>query len=78
MSDLVANNLKSIMADIFDVDRDSITDGWEMGNPDQWDSGNHVRLILALEEELGISFEVSEIEATTSFKVLLATLEAKL
>jgi acyl carrier protein len=66
------------MADVFAVDRDSISDGWEMGNPDQWDSGNHVRLILALEEELGVSFEIAEIEAATSFKALLATLEAKL
>lgn len=78
MSELAANDLKSIMADIFEVDQNSITESWEMGNPDQWDSGNHVRLVFAIEEELGISFEVAEIEAVTSFKALLATLEAKL
>ena len=78
MSDLLPNNVKNIMADVFEINRDSIADNWEMGNPDQWDSGNHVRLILALEEEFGVSFEVPEIEAMTSFKRLLATLEAKL
>jgi acyl carrier protein len=66
------------MADVFEVDIDLIHDGWEMGNPDQWDSGNHVRLILALEEELGVSFEVAEIESATTYKTLLATLETKL
>jgi acyl carrier protein len=49
-----------------------------MGVVEQWDSGNHISLVLALEEEFGVSFEVSEIEAMTSFVDVVSTLEHKL
>jgi acyl carrier protein len=45
---------------------------------EQWDSGNHISLVLALEEEFGVSFEVSEIETMTSFADIVSTLENKL
>ncbi len=66
------------MADIFELDPRAISDSAEMGSPEQWDSGNHVRLVLALEEEFGVSFEVSEIEAMTSFRAVVSTLGGKL
>jgi acyl carrier protein len=78
MSEPLLNTVKRIMADILEVDERSINDATEMGVVEQWDSGNHIGLVLALEEEFGVSFEVSEIEAMTSFPDVVSTLERKL
>ncbi len=43
-----------------------------------WDSTNHVRLIVAIEEELHIRFQADEIVAPTSVGGLLDLIEAKL
>jgi acyl carrier protein len=78
MSEPLPDTVKRIMADILEVDERSINDDTEMGVVEQWDSGNHISLVLALEEEFGVSFEVSEIEAMTSFPDVVSTLERKL
>jgi acyl carrier protein len=67
-----------IMADILGIEASSIDDGLEMGSIEEWDSGNHVSLVLALEEEFGVSFNVPEIETMTSFADVVSTLETKL
>jgi acyl carrier protein len=78
MSDSLPDAVRQIMADILAIDERRIDDGLEMGMVEQWDSANHVRLVLALEEEFGVSFEVSEIETMTSFAEIVSTLERKL
>ena len=78
MPDSLHDTVRRVMADIFELDPRAISDSAEMGSPEQWDSGNHVRLVLALEEEFGVSFEVSEIEAMTSFRAVVSTLGGKL
>jgi acyl carrier protein len=78
MSDPLPDTVRRIMADILAIEERWIDDALEMGMVEQWDSGNHVSLVLALEEEFGVSFEVSEIEAMTSFAEVVSTLERKL
>ena len=78
MPDSVRDSVRRLMTDIFQLDPRAISDSAEMGAPEQWDSGNHVRLVLALEEEFDVSFEIPEIEAMTSFQGVLSTLESKL
>jgi acyl carrier protein len=78
MSDSLPDAVRRIMADILAIDECRIDDGLEMGMVEQWDSANHVSLVLALEEEFGVSFDVSEIEAMTSFAEVVSTLERKL
>jgi acyl carrier protein len=72
------DTVKQVMADVMEIDASSIDDHSEMGVIEQWDSGNHISLVLALEEEFGVSFEVSEIETMTSFADIVSTLENKL
>jgi acyl carrier protein len=78
MPESLPDTVRRIMADILEIDVNSIDDDSEMGVVEQWDSGNHISLVLALEEEFGVSFEVSEIEAMTSFVDVVSTLEHKL
>ena len=49
-----------------------------MDNTEAWDSANHISMMLALEDEFGISFDVSEIESMTSYFDVVQTVAAKL
>ena len=72
------DSVRRIMSDVFEIEASAIDDDAEMGTIEQWDSGNHISLVLSLEEEFGVSFEVSEIEDMTSFSEVMSTLESKL
>jgi acyl carrier protein len=78
MPDSLPDEVRRIIGDILEIDASAIGEDAEMGTIEQWDSGNHVSLVLALEEEFGVSFDVPEIEAMTSFPVIVSTLEKKL
>lgn len=72
------DTVKDIMAEIFQIEPSSIDGKTGYGTIRQWDSQNHVRLILALEEEFNVSFDVSEIEEMTTFDKVSSMLEKKL
>lgn len=78
MSDSLPDAVRRIIADTLGIEQSSIGDDAEMGSIEQWDSGNHISLVLALEEEFAVSFDVPEIEAMTSFAEVVSTLEGKL
>jgi len=59
--------VRQIMADLFAVDVGKIDESTSMSNTETWDSANHISLVLALEEEFDISFDVAEIESIVSF-----------
>jgi len=49
-----------------------------MDNTPGWDSANHINLVLALEEEFSISFEVSEFEMMTTYFDVVQVVSAKI
>ena len=65
------------MADIFHVDPSTIGDSTSPDTVARWDSANHISLVLALEEEFGIAFDVSEIESMLSFSRIVQGVAAK-
>lgn len=67
MRDDIEQRIKQIMADIFHLDPTRIDEQTAMDNTEAWDSANHISLVLTLEDEFAISFDVAEIEAMTSF-----------
>lgn len=70
--------LKILVADILDVDPESIDGSTTRDNTESWDSLNHINLVTALEQQFGVSFEVSEIESMSSFDDILQLMEVKL
>jgi acyl carrier protein len=66
------------MADILGIDQDSIDVSTAKDSTAGWDSLNHINLIVALEQEFQVSFDVAEIESMLSFSDILETLERKL
>ena len=69
--------VKQVMADILAIDANSIDGSTTKDGTASWDSLNHINLIVALEQEFNVSFEVSEIESMMSFSDILETLERK-
>ena len=77
MSKNVEQTIKDVMAIVLNIDAARIDDGTSMDNTPGWDSANHINLVLALEEEFSISFEVSEFESMVSFFDIVQVIEAK-
>lgn len=78
MSKNVEQTIKELMSIILNIDAAKIDDGTSMDNTPGWDSANHINLVLALEEEFSISFEVSEFEMMVSFFDVVQVVGAKL
>jgi acyl carrier protein len=74
----VEQTVQGVMADVFGVDASSIDEASSRETIDTWDSANHIGLVLALETEFGVTFEVDEIESMFSFPDIVAVLERKL
>lgn len=69
--------LQAVFQEVFDDDMLQATDELNRETLESWDSLGHIRLISALEEALGLSFTLEEIEAMTSVPQVLAVLAAK-
>jgi len=77
MRDDIEQKIKQIMADIFHLDPKQIDEETAMDNTEAWDSANHISLVLALEDEFSITFDVSEIETMTSFPDVIQAVVAR-
>ncbi len=58
------------MSIVFDVPLESITDDASTDTIPNWDSLRHLNLILALEEELGISIPNEEVGNLITYKLI--------
>lgn len=78
MSKNVEQTIKELMSIVLNTDAVKIDDRTSMDNTPGWDSANHINLVLALEEEFTISFDVSEFELMVSFFDIVQVVEAKI
>lgn len=78
MSKNVEQTIKELMSIVLNTDAAKIDDSTSMDNTPGWDSANHINLVLALEEEFSISFEVSEFELMVSFFDIVQVVGAKI
>jgi len=67
--------LSLIMLDIFDVKEHDITDESSMDNIDKWDSLGHLKLIMSIEKEFGVSIDATDIIELTSLKKIILYLK---
>lgn len=66
------------MADILNIPENAITESTSADNTEGWDSANHIQLVVALEQEFSISFDVNEIESMLTYQDILDTVQFKL
>lgn len=77
MTESLRESVKAVMADVFEIDAASIADQATSNDIEQWDSANHVRLVLALEEEFDVTFDVAEIESMVRLDKIVDALARK-
>ena len=70
--------VKQIMADVLDLSPQSVGESTRLTQVASWDSLNHIHLVLALEQEFQVSFEIGEIEAMVSYVDIVQVLHRKL
>jgi acyl carrier protein len=62
--------IKLVMSAVFEVPLESITDDASSDNIENWDSLRHLNLILALEEEFGVSIPDEEVGNLVNYKLI--------
>ncbi|MDH3339490.1 MAG: acyl carrier protein [Gammaproteobacteria bacterium] len=64
------DRIKTVMAQIFNVDIGAITDESSPENIERWDSLRHMQLVLALEDEFGVTFSDGDIPELLSLRAI--------
>jgi acyl carrier protein len=63
--------IRLIMAQIFQIDAESIDDATSPDSVERWDSLKHMQLIMALEDEFGIEIADDAIPELLSFRAIV-------
>ena len=66
--------LRSVFASVFGLDPSRVQDDDSYETIPEWDSVNHINLILALEAEFGVEFDPGEIAELGSVAAIRARL----
>lgn len=74
----IRNKVQDILRDVVDDQSVSIDDASVAEDVPDWDSTNHVRLIVDIEAEFGIRFEIDEISRPETVGELVDLIGAKL
>ena len=74
----IEKRIRLIMSEVFDINQDLIKDDSSTNNLAEWDSMNHMNLIVALEEEFKRDFDENDIENMVSFEIMKTTINKKL
>ena len=64
------DQLKSVLATVLGIPADAISDETSMDTVESWDSIKHMNLVLALEEEFGISIPDEDAANITSYPLI--------
>ncbi|MGB7439934.1 MAG: acyl carrier protein [Coleofasciculaceae cyanobacterium] len=67
MENSVEEKIRETIAEILEVEEDSITDDFSPESTDTWDSLNNLKMITALEENFSISLTMEEISSMVNF-----------
>jgi len=70
------DKIKTIMAEILDVEVTDIDDGFNPESTDNWDSLRNLHLITGLEEQFGISLTMNEIQDMINFSEIVRVVES--
>lgn len=62
------NKLNNILANVFQIKVDQITDDISMGDIEGWDSLTHMKLIVSLEEVYDLEFSAEQIMAMKNIR----------
>lgn len=70
--------LKTVMATVLGIPIDAISDNTSMDTVESWDSIKHMNLVLAVEEEFGVSIPDEDAANITSYPLIRLVLAEQL
>lgn len=70
-----SERLKNVMAAVFEVPVDAINSDSSSDTIESWDSLRHLNLILALEEEFGVTIPDEEVGNLVNYKLIELTID---
>lgn len=74
----IMNKLTDVFRDLFDQPELELTASTSADDVDEWDSVNHVMLVVQVEREFGVKFHTAEIEELKNVGDLAALIRSKL
>jgi len=77
MSQETLEKVRTIAADVLQVDPGSLTAASSPETVESWDSVQHLNLVLALEEQFGMQFEPEEMDSMKSVGAIAALVASK-
>ncbi len=75
--DAVISKVQEIFREVLDAPELALRDDMVAQNVENWDSLNHITLVMALEEEFDVKFTTREVMGWKNVGEMLDTLEAK-
>lgn len=74
----VYKRLNRVFQDVFDDDSITVDDNTVASDVDGWDSLEHINLMVAIEDEFGIHFNMGEVNTTKNVGELVDIIMEKL
>lgn len=72
------DKLTAIIAEVLEIDQSEINETFDQNSTANWDSLNHLNLVISIEENFDVSFEPEEIATMTSLTAIEEKLKEKL
>lgn len=72
---MIKEQIKKIMTEVFEIESSLVNDEISQKNTGQWNSLNHLNLIVEIEEEFDVSFTPEQIGSMTSLEIILDEIE---
>jgi len=73
----ILQKVRTIAADVLQVDSGSLTAASSPETVESWDSVQHLNLVLALEEQFGVQFEPDEMDGMKNLGAIASVLGSK-
>jgi acyl carrier protein len=77
MADSIETRVRQVAADVFSLPLERITPETSPQSIENWDSVQHLNLVLALEGELGVRLDPEDIEKMTTIGNIIALVKQK-
>jgi len=74
----IYTELTTIFHDLFDDDTIVLNPGLTAADVPEWDSFNHINLIVAIESRFGVKFQTAELESMQTVGHLADLIQSKL
>lgn len=74
----IFNRLTKVFQDVFDDEEISLTDNTVSGDIEDWDSLNHINLVVSVEKEFGIKFSMGETQKMKNVGEMVSIIQERI